>query len=137
MTKKSVTLGVLYLALCLYASTNLAAESREATAASYVELGDKLARGGNLDLAIGAYGVALQFAPDFAHAYFSRALAYQARGDFSKAVADFTKTIDIVPQCAEAYANRAYVLALSHEVDRAFGDWAVALEINPRLTNAF
>src|SRR5262245_9136311 len=103
--RKSAVVGGLYLVLCLYASATLAAESREATAASYVELGEKLARGGNLDLAIGAYGVAIQFAPEFAHAYFSRGLAYQTRGDLSKAVADFTKTIDIVPQCADAYAN--------------------------------
>src|ERR1051325_2355989 len=83
-----------------------AAETRKATAASYVELGDQFASAGDFNRAIKTYGIALQFDPDYAPAYFRRGLARQDGGDLSGAVADFSRTLEIMPQCAEAYANR-------------------------------
>ncbi len=80
MVGKSAFLGRLCIALCLLATVdNLPAQTRKATAASYIELGDKFARQGDFDRAIGAYNIAIQFAPDFALAYFNRGLARQAR----------------------------------------------------------
>ena len=54
------------VAFCaLAASYDLSAETRKQTAASYIDLGDKFAQQGDLQRAIGAYTIALQFAPDF------------------------------------------------------------------------
>src|SRR5262245_18072047 len=90
--------------ICIVASRyDLQAQTRSAEAASYVELGDKFARHEDYRRAIGAYNIALQFAPDFARAYFNRALAQQAIGDFQKAIADYSKALEIVPGAAEAY----------------------------------
>src|SRR5215831_17334221 len=91
----------------LTCNVNLQAESRKASAISYLELGDEYARQGKLDAAIKAYDIALQFVTDLAPAYFKRGNAYQARGDFESALADYNKTLEIVPQWAEAYSNRA------------------------------
>jgi tetratricopeptide (TPR) repeat protein len=99
-------------------ATNLSGQSDQATAASYVEMGDKFVRQGELKLAIGAYNVAIDAAPDFALPYFRRGLARQSRGEFSLAIADYSKTIEIVPQCAEAYANRGYLYGIQREEQR-------------------
>src|SRR5215510_2789654 len=98
---KSAVIGGFFLGIVVIAvAADLRAESPEATAASYVEMGDKFSRQGALKLAIGAYTVAIEFAPDFAPAYFHRALAYQSHNDLSLAIADYNKTIGIVPGCA-------------------------------------
>src|SRR5215470_12142662 len=104
------------LVFCMTAAApRLAAESlKEAT--SYVELGDDFAKHGELKLAIGAFSVAIQFAPDYAPAYFKRGLAYQTRGDFSQAISDYSKTLEIVPGCADAYANRGYAFASQEDL---------------------
>jgi hypothetical protein len=62
----------------LYSSVPpLHAQSVEATAASYVEMGNDFARHGNNKLALGAYTIALDYAPKFAPAYFGRAVVHQ------------------------------------------------------------
>src|SRR5215470_9593061 len=104
---------------CLIFGPNYsAAETRRASAASYVELGDKWANLGEFKRAIKTYNLALQFSPDFAVAYFKRGCARRALGDFSEAIADFSKNLEIAPRSAEVYANRAYVRALKQEDDK-------------------
>src|SRR5215472_6487540 len=105
--EKSVFSAILSFALCLAASVGyLAAETRQETAASYVDLGDKFAQHGDFKRAIAAYNIALQFAPEFAPAYFNRGLAYEASGEFSRAIEDYTRTLDIVPGLTTAFYNR-------------------------------
>src|SRR5262245_6343970 len=118
-------------------TSGFSAQGREATAASYVELGDKWARAGELGRAVSAYSIAIDFMPEFAQAFFKRGLVQQERGSFSEAISDYSKTLQIEPDCAEAYDNRAYLHAVQHEVAKAFADWSAALEINPRLITVF
>src|SRR5262249_56524785 len=119
--RKSVFFGTLSLALCLTGSVGyLAAETREETAASYLDLGDKFAHHGDFNRAIGAYNIALQFVPDFAPAYFNRGLAYEARGEFSKAIADYTRTLDIVPGLTTAFYNRGNLRFREGDMDGAW-----------------
>src|SRR5262244_1300296 len=104
---KSIFLGTLSLTLYFAASAGyVAAETRDETAASYLELGNKFARHGDFSRAVGAYNIALQFAPDFALAYFSRAVAYEARGETSKAIADYSRALNIIPSLTTAFYNR-------------------------------
>ena len=99
-------LGTACIATCLLLSVGqLAAETRQETALSYIELGNKFMHQGDLDRAIGAYNIAVQFAPDFAPAFFHRALAYEARGDVVKAIMDYTNALDLAPGLTVAWYN--------------------------------
>src|SRR5262249_49368452 len=137
MMTKSIFFGVCIASYIGMSPRLFAAETRSTEAASYVELGDKMAHEGDFDRAIKTYGVALQFGPDYAPAFFKRGLARQEAGDLSGAIADFSRTLEIIPSCAEAYANRAYIHVLLSQNGNAFSDWTSALQINPRLTTVF
>ena len=68
---KSTLFGTLCLTVSVLATgTYAGAETSKEAAASYVELGDKMAQQGDFVRAIGAYNIALQFVPSFAPAYF-------------------------------------------------------------------
>jgi len=68
---KAAFLGGLCIAVCLCAwASDLAAETRTATAASYVNSATGWRIWDSTNLAIGAYGIALEFSPEFAPAYF-------------------------------------------------------------------
>src|SRR5262245_19919319 len=94
-------------AFCILASPiHLSAQTRAQSALSYVELGVNFAHNGDFDRTISTYGIALQFAPDFALAYFKRVLAREAKEHFSGAISDYSKTIEHDPHCAAAFYNR-------------------------------
>src|SRR5881628_3640501 len=121
----------------LFASfVNLNAETRRQTALSYLELGNKFADAGDFDRAIGAYNIALQFAPDFVPAFFHRALAYEARGYALKAIADYTSALEIVPGLTTAY-NRGNLLLNEGDLDGALSDFNKAVESDPRYVMAY
>src|SRR5277367_1527585 len=60
------------------------------------------------DAAIQACDLAIGEFPRDAEAYKSRGYAYHAKGDFDRAIADYTKAIGIDPKDADAYKNRGY-----------------------------
>ena len=78
--RKYIVTAVFMLTLCSFAA-NAKTETRQETAASYIQLGDKFAHTGDLDRAIGAYNIALQFDPDSAFAFLRRGCAFEGRGD--------------------------------------------------------
>jgi tetratricopeptide (TPR) repeat protein len=114
----------------------LQAETREATAASYVELGDKFAKQEDFARAIGAYNIALEFVPDFAPAYFKRGLVRQTRGDFPAAIADYSKCLETV-QWTEAFYNRGTLLLKEGDLNGALADFDKALQNDPRYVMAY
>src|SRR5262252_9445047 len=116
---KSILVGGLVLGLYLASAGSALAETREETAASYVDLGDKFARHADFKRAIAAYNIALQFAPDFAPAYFNRGLAYEAQGESLKAIADYTRTLEIVPRLTMALYNRGNLRLKEGDLDAA------------------
>src|SRR5436190_7538845 len=121
--------GSFVLLFCVILSTNsLNAETRKETALSYIDLGDKLAHEGEFDRAIRSYNIALQFVPDFAPAFFHRALAWEAQGDVSKAIADYTTTVEIAPGWTTAFYNRGNLRLSSDDVDGALSDFNKVLE---------
>src|ERR1700719_2112500 len=73
------------------------AETVQQTAQSYVEMGEKFASHGDLVRAIGAYTIALQFAPDSAAAFFHRGQAFQGMGETAKAIADYSEAVNLRP----------------------------------------
>src|SRR5689334_14250595 len=107
MSQRWITIALVAALSLLYVSVPVrAAENRNQTALSYVELGKKLFRQGDFDKAIGAYNVALQFAPDLALGYFHRGVTYEAMGKVSNALADYTKAIQLAPDMTTGWYNR-------------------------------
>src|SRR5262249_6773286 len=135
--RKSAFLTSSFLPICLLVANNGAAETRKETAASYVELGDKFAREGDFQRAIGAYKIALEFAPDVPQALFRRAVAYEARGNMREALADYTSVLSLLPESAAAWYNRGNVRLKESDFDGAVSDFDRALENNPGYAMAY
>jgi tetratricopeptide (TPR) repeat protein len=70
-------------------------------------------------------------------AYTIRGNAYDNKGQYDQAIADFTKAIEINPRYAKAYTNRGSVYNSKGQADRAIADYGKAIEINPRYANAY
>ena len=71
------------------------AETVQETAQSYIEMGEHFAAHRDWVRAIGAYTIALQFAPRSAQTFFRRGQAFDGQGDTAKAIADYSTAIDL------------------------------------------
>ena len=87
MLSKCTLVAVTFVLALFVAGPYLAGETLQQTAGSYVDLGDKLAREGDYQRAVATYNLALQFSADFAPAFLHRGFAYEAQGNFTKAIA--------------------------------------------------
>jgi len=63
-------------------------------------------------------------------------LAFQAKGDLDKAIADFGKAIELDPKYANAFLNRANVYRGKHDLEHAKEDLEAALKLDLRLAPA-
>ena len=72
-------------------------------------------------------------------AYVHRGLAYQRKGEFSRAIDDFTRLMEIGPNhiCADAYKYRGVVYLQKGERDCAIRDFSEAIELNPNHIDAY
>jgi protein O-mannosyl-transferase len=64
-------------------------------------------------------------------AYKNRGVYYYERGEFDRAIEDYTKAIDLDPSYIHAYNNRGLAFCRIGRLDRAFADFNKALAINP------
>ena len=64
-------------------------------------------------------------------AYSGRGSAYVGKGDYDKAIADYTEAMRLDPKLADAYCGRggAYVKG---DCDKAIADYSEAIRLNPR-----
>ena len=62
-------------------------------------------------------------------AYYCRGLIYHKKGDYDKAVADYTEAIRLDPRDADAYYNRGVVYKYKGETAEAEADFAVAKKL--------
>lgn len=69
--------------------------------------------------------------PYTSYAYNNRGCEYDDKGDYSKAIADYTKAIQLKPDYAEAYNNRGNSYSDIEEIDKAIEDYSKAIEVNP------
>ena len=67
-----------------------------------------------------------------AGALINRALAYRAKGELDRAIADYSEAIRIDPRYADAYYNRAIAFKAKGDLDRAIADYNEAIRLNPR-----
>ncbi len=69
--------------------------------------------------------------------YYNRGLEYQRKGQYDKAISDYSKAIEINPRDAEACYNRGNAYQINGQYDQAISDYNKAIEINPRYAKAY
>ena len=74
---------------------------------------------------------------NLAAAYNNRGYAYGHKGDYDRAIADFSKAIELDPKDAETYFNRGYAYGHKGDYDRAIADFSKALELDPKAVVAY
>ena len=78
------------------------------------------------------YDYMLRFAPHSAPLYNGRGVAYNRKGEYDLAIADYDRAIEIDPEFAGAYSNRGNVYDSQGKYDLAISDYNRAIELNPR-----
>jgi Tfp pilus assembly protein PilF len=69
--------------------------------------------------------------------YFNRGRDYLHKGDYDRAIADFTRVIEIDPRKADAYHYRGIAYDRKGDRDRAIADITKPIEIDPRNASAY
>ena len=63
--------------------------------------------------------------------YNNRGIAYRAKGDLDRAIADYSEAIRLDPDYDTAFFNRGRAYYLKRDYDRAIADYGESLRINP------
>ena len=71
--------------------------------------------------------------PDFADAYYGRALSYRNLEKYEKAVKDYSKSIELKPDDADMYYGRGLTYHYLGNYYYAVKDWEKAIELDPKL----
>ena len=72
-----------------------------------------------------------------AYEAFYRGLSAMDKGDFDKAIKDFTTAIELKPDFFGAYNNRGVAYREKRDFDKAIQNYDKAIEIKPRLAEAY
>src|SRR5262245_14812474 len=75
--------------------------------------------------------------PRDATAFFNRATAYLGKGDFDRAIADYTRIIQIDPAYSITYYYRGTAYENKERYDLAIADFTKTVELNPSHGGAF
>lgn len=70
-------------------------------------------------------------------AYNNRGLAYRAKREFDRAIADFNEALRLDPKYAGGYNNRGLVYSNKEDFERAIADFNEAIRLNPKFALAF
>ena len=66
--------------------------------------------------------------------YYERGIAYYDKGEFGKAIKDYSRAIELAPKFTYAYNNRGNAHNAKGEYDKAIADYNCALEIDSSYT---
>ncbi len=110
----------------------------DSEAAVYFFKGVRYANRNETLQAFSSLSKALNAAPDFADAYYERALVNSRMKMYDQAVSDYTKTIELNPQDSHAFHNRGLVYARGvKNYDHAIADFSKAIETDPDFAEAY
>lgn len=74
----------------------------------------------------------LKFYDNSSTVYYDRGVQYSLKGNFSNAIADYTRALALKPDNLDALFNRANAYENRNELNAAFNDYAVYLKINSK-----
>ena len=74
---------------------------------------------------------------DLAVEYYNRGIKYASKGDYDRAIVDYTEAIRLDPKYADAYGNRGNAYRDKRDLDRALADYNEALRIRPGAIDYF
>ena len=80
---------------------------------------------------------AIRLDPENAVAYDARGSAAYNRGEFDKAIADWTEAIRLNPEVADLHDNRGLAYVRNGKYDRAIADFTEAIRLDPKLATAY
>jgi tetratricopeptide (TPR) repeat protein len=89
------------------------------------------------DASIQGCDQAIRENPRDAISYHNRGVGYFHKGDFDRAIADFSKAIEINPKLARTYVARGVIFEEKGDLDRAIADSDKAIEIDPKYAPAY
>jgi len=72
---------------------------------------------------------------DLAAEYYNRGIKYSSKGDYDRAIADYTEAIKLDPTFARAYYNRGFAKRAKGDSANASADIAKAMLLNPKVGN--
>lgn len=99
--------------------------------------GDRLAKAGQYEAAIEAYGRAIQIDPQQVAAYKARATAFRHLNETERAIEDYDQAILLAPEDAETYYQRGGAHLALRQTDAAIRDFTTAIEKKPDYANAY
>ena len=74
---------------------------------------------------------------NLAVAFTNRGLAYKSKGQWDRAIADFSEAIRLKPDFVTAFNNRGNIYYGKRQYDRAIMDYDAAIRLKPDLAEAF
>jgi tetratricopeptide (TPR) repeat protein len=74
---------------------------------------------------------------NIAIAFSNRGNAYQAEGDYDRAVIDYDQAIQLNPNDPIAFSNRGNAYKRKGDIDHAIADFSEAIRLNPKFAEAF
>ena len=96
----------------------------------HLDQGKVLVAQGHYDDAIQECNKAIHLDPEFAQAYFWRAVAYYQMAKYTSAITDCSQAIKLDTHLVEAYITRALAYCAGGQYDLAITDCNTAIEIN-------
>lgn len=107
----------------------------------YTNLGIEKTNTGDFDKALDALDKAIELKPDYALAYFSKAVVFHNLNQLQAAYENYTKALELKPDMIDAYYNRAQtILAFDspdeNELKQALGDLTKASELDTQFVDA-
>jgi tetratricopeptide (TPR) repeat protein len=74
---------------------------------------------------------------DLAIEYYNRGIAFRHKGDYDRAIADYTQAITLDPKYENAYVNRGNMYREKGDFDRAIADYTQVITLDPKYENAY
>ena len=94
-------------------------------------------RKGDLDAALAEYTEAIRIDPNYARAYYSRAIAYDDKHDQETAIADCTKSIQLDPKSTRTFYLRGLFFRAGGKLEKAIADFTEAIRLDPTTPDEF